>query len=269
MDELQKQAHEMLEAYDRLADMAEKSLLAAPEGTLRVSHSNRCAQYYHISENADTNGRYIRKSEAKLLQELAQKEYVTKLLPVIRNNQGALRHMLERYLPESAAEIYENLSHERRRLVQPLVLTDEGYLKAWEEAGRIEKQSCKRQFAEPETDIFTEKGEKVRSKSEKILADKFQIMGIPYIYEKPISLKSYGYVRPDFTLLNVKTRREYYWEHLGMMDNQEYCENAIKKIETYERNGIFPGEKLLLTYESGNHILNMRAAEELIKKHLL
>ena len=67
-------------------------------------------------------------------------------------------------------------------------------------------------------------------------------MNIPYKYEAPIQLKGYGTVYPDFTLLNVRTREIYYWEHLGMMDNQEYIQKTFVKINTFVINGIFPGK---------------------------
>jgi len=117
--------------------------------------------------------------------------------------------------------------------------------------------------------IYTEKNEHVRSKSEKILADKLNLMHIPYHYEKPLHLHGYGIVHPDFTILNKRTRKEYYWEHLGMMDDASYSEKAVMKIETYEKNSIFPGDSLILTYETSVHPLDSRLIELIIHKYLL
>lgn len=72
--------------------------------------------------------------------------------------------------------------------------------------------------------------------------------GIPYKYEKPLYLKGYGIVYPDFTFLSKRTRKEIYWEHEGRMDDSEYAKTAIKKIKTYEDNGIYLGENLILTF---------------------
>lgn len=69
-------------------------------------------------------------------------------------------------------------------------------------------------------------------------------------YEFPLKLKGYGIVYPDFTLLDVKHRREIYWEHFGMMDNPEYAYKAVLKLETYMKNGFYPGKNLLLTFET-------------------
>ena len=70
------------------------------------------------------------------------------------------------------------------------------------------------------------------SKSEIILADLLNRNGIPYRYEYPVHLKGWGKVYPDFTLLDVRKRREIYWEHFGMMDDSEYAEKAIQNYLT-------------------------------------
>ncbi len=44
-----------------------------------------------------------------------------------------------------------------------------------------------------------------------------------------------------FYFLSPRLDKEIYWEHDGMMDDPVYAKNAIKKIEAYERNGIFQG----------------------------
>ena len=117
--------------------------------------------------------------------------------------------------------------------------------------------------------IMTERGERVRSKSEKILADKFFAMGIPYRYEYPVQLKGYGTVYPDFTLLNVRERKECYLEHFGMMDDPEYSEKAIKKLEEYAKNGIYIGKNLLVTFETRHKPLEMKVVEQMIKEFIL
>ena len=43
-------------------------------------------------------------------------------------------------------------------------------------------------------------------------------------------------IYPDFTVLNVRTRETIYLEHLGMMDDPQYYESAIKRIQLTEGN---------------------------------
>ena len=116
--------------------------------------------------------------------------------------------------------------------------------------------------------ILTEKGERVRSKSEKILADFFYRRNILYKYEKPLYLKGYGMVYPDFTFLSKKTGKEIYWEHEGMIDKQEYARSAVRKIESYQKNDIYPGERLILTFETEQRVLDSKEIEGLVNKYL-
>ena len=97
----------------------------------------------------------------------------------------------------------------------------------------------------------------------------FYSCGIPYRYEYPVNLKGYGIVYPDFTLLNVKERKEIYCEHFGLMDNPEYCQKAIQKIETYAKNGIYIGKNLLVTFETLQKALDMKIVEQMLKEFIL
>lgn len=63
-----------------------------------------------------------------------------------------------------------------------------------------------KEFAENAPFIWTEKGERVRSKSEKILADYFYHKKILYQYERPLYLKGFGTVHP--ILRSCRERQE-------------------------------------------------------------
>ena len=100
------------------------------------------------------------------------------------------------------------------------------------------------------------------------MANYFDSLGLQYKYECPLILKPYGTVYPDFTFLSRRTGEKIYWEHEGMMDNPEYARNATKKIELYEKNGIFPGENLILTFETSTQVLDKKILEALVQRYL-
>ena len=104
---------------------------------------------------------------------------------------------------------------------------------------------------------------------EKILADYFYHHNIPYKYEKPIRLEGYGIVYPDFTFLSRRTGKELYWEHEGRMDDPGYARKAIKKIESYESNGIYVGDRLILTFETEATVLSRKSIERNVKRYLM
>lgn len=54
----------------------------------------------------------------------------------------------------------------------------------------------------------------------------------------------------------------------GMLDNPEYARTAAKKIELYEKNGIFPGDNLILTFETSTQILDKKILELLVQRYL-
>ena len=107
----------------------------------------------------------------------------------------------------------------------------------------------------------------MKSKSEKIIADKLFLMNVPYVYEVPLKLKGYGYVRPDFKVLNLKERKVFYWEHFGMMDKSEYVKNASDKISLYMKYGIYPNDKLLVSYETQKQPLSTEQIQRLLQFH--
>lgn len=264
MEELIEVLEKELEELKKIEKAAEEDIKNAPQGTLRIAKNHNSDQYYWRTNPKDTQGKYIRKTEQTFIRSLAQKDYAQKVIklltPIIKNKKQELQKSRETDIHEQLKMLYTNLSPSRQKLITHYIDTPEQYIAKWE--------ASKKKSPAPLSEIYTEKGECVRSKSEKILADKFYMMNIPYAYEVPLYLKGYGYIKPDFTVLNRRTRREYFWEHLGMMDDKEYCEKAIKKIETFEKNSIFPGENLILTYETKEHPLNMKVVEKVIEKYL-
>ena len=174
-----------------------------------------------------------------------------------------LEKLANKYPEEVCEQVYDNLSDIRKTFVDPIEIPEDEFVKRW-----LDESYDKKCFQEGAPEYYTEKGERVRSKTEILIANALVRNGIPYKYECPLYLKGYGRVHPDFTVLNVKERKIIFWEHLGMMDNPEYAENAVKKIEAYEKNHIFPGDNLILTYETMRHPVNSRILEAMIEKYL-
>ncbi len=119
-------------------------------------------------------------------------------------------------------------------MVVPVYETDEQFINQW----NIAKYQ-KKPFFDGEPELYTSKGERVRSKSETIIADLLAREGVPYRYEYPVKLRvpwvvsgmqTITQLHPDSMVLNVRTREVYYWEHFGMMDDPDYLKKNLKKI---------------------------------------
>ena len=249
---------------EKMIGKASRELKKAPDGTLRISHTKSQIQYYHRELPSDRNGKYISKKDTRLIRALAQKDYDEKVIALARQEQRAI-DAYQKYCPKmKAEELYENLSESRRQLVIPILETEEIFRKNWES-----KEYQGKGFDGDGSEYVTDKEERVRSKSEVLIANMLAKADVPYRYECPLFLKGFGTVYPDFTVLNLRLRKELYWEHFGMMDDTDYVEKAVRKLATYMANGIYPGENLIMTFESGLVPLNLTQVRDLVKHYFL
>src|SRR5262249_23379367 len=97
----------------------------------------------------------------------------------------------------------------------------------------------------------TSRGELVRSKSELVIANHLYGLGIPYHYERILEGKATeGRLRPDFTFID-DAGDVVVWEHLGMLDRDEYRRGWEWKQAWYASNGFTEGSNLFTTSETG------------------
>ena len=236
-----------------------KSLRKAPEGNLSTSVSNGVTQYYLRTEKSQKKGTYIEKKNKKLITALAQKDYDQVLYKEIEKQEKQIEKILKLFPEDSIQYVYENYPEVKRKYVTPHFITDEQFARQWQAAEYVGNP-----YMEELKTKKTERGEMVRSKSEKIIADKLYAMGIPYRYECPLRLNSGRVIYPDFTLLKTETREEVYLEHFGMMDRPEYAQKAIEKLSEYTANKIYPGKQLLVTFETSRTSPDMDAFEQMV-----
>ena len=105
----------------------------------------------------------------------------------------------------------------------------------------------------------TSKGDKVRSKSEVIIANLLFQHKIKYEYERPLEHGSGKPINPDFTIF-LSDGKKVYWEHLGLLGTESYDKTWLYKLGIYDK--YFKGQ-LVKTHE-GVTITN--SALEIIKQ---
>lgn len=242
----------------------EVALKDAPKGKLRIDQKGNSPQYYYKNDSSTQSGFYLKRAQDALAAALAQKDYDIKLINELKVEKAALERFLNDYRPERIDEIFLSLHDFRKSLIQPVKLLEEDYVKRWTSVEYPLKS-----FEENAPEFFTAKGERVRSKSEIIIADALSRFEIPYRYEYPVHIPGIGTVHPDFICLNVKQRKEYIWEHNGMMSDSEYADYAVNKFEKYAFAGFNSGENLILSFESDSRPISSRLIEYLIRKYLL
>ena len=231
-----------------------------PSNNLTYKRIRGNYQYY-------LGGKYIsKKKHLEEISRIAKNEYRVKLLPMIEENIEHIHKVIE--LEETISNLYTSMPSGKQELFEPDLIPIEKKIHDFENA-TYEGLA----FGEDDiTDFFTTKNERVRSKSEKIIADELARNNIPYKYEKPLMLLADGkYIDfyPDFTTINRTTGEIKYIEHFGMMDNPQYYNNVLSKLDVYEKNGLLIGRNVLLFHESSYRPLSTRVINEYIREFLL
>jgi len=99
----------------------------------------------------------------------------------------------------------------------------------------------------------------VRSKSEVIIANILFDRNIPFKYEVPLFASDGTFYIPDFTI--TWNGEQWYWEHLGLLDREDYRNHWQIKKEWYKKH--FPG-RLITTTES---TILSKDAKDIIDKY--
>lgn len=272
-DKLNKRKTQLRSLEAKLCKKIEK----LPKGTIYTIKNHKKAHFYFRDPAQDGKFCYIRDDDS-LIHALLQKRYLLRLQEAAGKELTAIDLYLG-HMPEvSAEEVYETFSGDEKERIVPELESDELFVRRWEG----EKYESLREAEKlgivawnsaavydedgdniPVSESITDRGEVVRSKSECLIANMLNKNGIPYKYEKPLWLGG-AQIYPDFTILDVRNRREIYLEHLGRLDDQDYLEKTVRKLNRYAGEGYHLGDRVLLTMETRAQPLNLPAAEKMV-----
>lgn len=246
-----------------LNDNLETIQVEAIDGSLYIKREKHRIQFYHqrYIEGKATR-RYIPLSDMDLARRLAQQSYnrsVKNLLSSMKR-----KKMSNIDIDRAIDDVLLQLVPERRALITPIQPTLQEKLAAWKN-----RSYQGRSFRQDDPRIYTNNHERVRSKTEKIIADALEKAGVTYKYEAPLLMEDGATVYPDFTFFDPSGEKEIYWEHFGLIGDSNYMVNAVKKIRAYERNGFQLGRRLFATFEGGDLGPDYERIDDLIKKILV
>lgn len=123
-------------------------------------------------------------------------------------------------------------------------------------------------------------GKMLRSKSELLIYQRLIDKNLDPIYEKKLQVKEVEKL-PDFTIENEESGEVYYWEHCGMLFDEEYKRRWEEKLQWYIENDILPYEDgggsngtLIVSVDEARKIedgstrgaISMKEIDEIIKK---
>lgn len=252
--------------------------------------------YYFAYSKKSGKQVYIKRRDKEQLTRLATNQYEIKLKVAAEKEKFQIDRCLETLSkdPESSDVNKVKIPEQIKQHVRSSELTKEGYAKKWQEGNSVVKK--RRTHKQDDYHKFkTLRGDYVGSKSEVIIADRLFVKGIPYHYEvafTPEAILDFsrpvyndlgiisGYevlgftpfdedtLHPDFYVLNSRTRKAYFWEHLGMMDNPEYCWKNFNRFMRILDAGYIIGEDLVVTHEDKKHPLMTEDIDRIIEKYL-
>ena len=247
------------EAITSLIVQLENKIDLLPAGRISIKQIGNNSYYYLTSETS--NNKLLCKDDQPLIEAIIQKQYYEKVLKVSKQESKALSNALAHYPQKTAEDIYSTLSEERQKFVKPIIPTTEQFVKEWQD-----KPYKPKEFKEGTPIFETLRGERVRSKSEQIIADRLYVNGIPYKYECPLKINN-KVIHPDFTILRISDRKELYHEHLGKTDDEKYQNDNVPRLNNYILGGYLLGDTLFLSFESSTTPLDVRVIDRMIQEH--
>lgn len=244
--------------------LLESKLNSLPEERLTFSQKSNNTQFYY-RRKGNKKLFYISKKSSEELAKLANKYYITKVLPPLKANLYAAEKFVELHSGKEERDVFNCMPEDLQMLNHNLFLYKPQYIKDW-----LNRPYVRNPYKSDALIFDTARGDKVRSKSEVILSNSFFKYGLIYLVEFPLRLKHSGKtIYPDFTILNTNTMETIYWEHFGMMDNPEYATAAIKKIQLLQEERLILGKNLICTFETSTTPLSSSLVESYIKEFFL
>lgn len=237
---------------ERRIRINEDKLKNSPQGTLVYRKDGNGYRYYRQISQGNVRTRTYLTDQKEIVRLFEKrlwkawiKDYQQELLAIeayLENSPG----------PEAVVQLLSNEAMLR--------ILQKGYAE-WASA------DYERNTAYPEDLIYEgANGLKVRSKSEGDISFGLDDGTLPCRYEPKLKIGERK-VCPDFQIIHPLTRQEFLWEHFGRMDDEVYEQRAYDKIALYKRNGYFPGDNLIITFEDKQHPLTKRKIQLVIEEH--
>lgn len=234
----------------------------------------RGEKFYYALRNHDTTADvdysiYISNTNIKLAQQIAMRDYLTDAYKNLLMHLAAVQTLLSFEREDKVDGCYTKLVEGRKHLISPLVGTPQQKIDAWRQEEYVQNTQY------PENLVHeTERGERVRSKSEEMIANYLYSMKdyIDYKYERPLVLRVNGKnetIYPDFTIINLRTGDKFILEHVSRLDASGYHDKFVWKHNAYLMNGFVQKGKVLYSFESEGQPFTLKYVKKLVQDTVL
>lgn len=234
----------------------QKELEGLPRGYLRCERNGKYAKWFYYHDEIQE---YVPKKKKDLAERLAIRKYKEMQLEEFQTELQAIEAYMKCKKKALCSEDLLQDDSLYKPLLMPYVMQHDEEISKWV------NEPYMRNAAYPEKLIHKSvAGIMVRSKSEALIVSSLVRNHIPFRYECLLHINDYIFY-PDFTIMHPKTKKIYYWEHFGRMDDREYVKMTSNKLNTYFMNGINPSDNLIMTFESSTNPLDYEIVDEKIR----
>lgn len=232
-----------------------------PEGRLNAFSNGKYVKWYKSNGSSPT---YIPKSQSNYAKKLALRRYKEELANEISSQINIVDSTINQLktIPDKSAGLLTTSSPYHDLICSELTDFDDD-IKTWLNTPFERKDTHSDSLIHQTIDNHI-----VRSKSEVIIANLLYLNKIPYLYELPLYLGNNVFY-PDFTIKHPVTKKLYYWEHFGMMDNSSYSDTAFKKLNHFCKFDIVPSINLITTFETSYAPIDSNHVQRLIQEYFL
>ena len=240
-----------LQDYIQELSKVDAELSILPEGSL----GKRGKFYCHMIDQKKvgiTRNEKIKRQLCRRKYLLARKKELRKNIAILEGIHGKIQDSTGKEVVSSFTGAYSEMPE--NYFYHPLAVK-------WlaipqkESAFRIEELRCS-----------SNKGTKLRSKSEAIIANLFESYKLLYRYEFPVKVKNKT-IYPDFAIIDLYTGKITLWEHFGALHIDGYANKMHEKMTDYLELGYIPFETIIYTFEAD--VLKPDRLKYLIEKIIL
>lgn len=259
---------------DRLIAGLLEDDITKPRGYLNVRHGKNVTSVSLGEYFTDEQG--MRRRKSRLLGPIdsddallfARREFLAKMKQRATADLGLIKEMRSHYLPYSIEAVMNEISPASR-----LILANSGdysFMIDLFRDGRLKPAGGVFSFPDRPTSV-TPSGVRVRSKGEAIIGMLLEQHGVCYENERRLELidrsgfKVFRY--PDFTI--YCRDKIIYWEHLGMIGNDDYLASNAEKLQLYHHNGLILWDNLIVTVDGPDGTIDAEAIDRIIEAFIV
>ncbi|WP_419022921.1 hypothetical protein [Emergencia sp.] len=272
MDSFMELIKDQIKITEMLIDAYSKNIEPSLDGTLTYKLRYNQLQYYLLTSVkrrgiAERKQVYLGKVDSPQVQKYKNDRFYRESVKRLKHNLNTLKRTEKKYQDYSPEYIQKKLPNAYKDLPERC-FSDPIYE---ELCSLIEnkRNSSPKEF--PKASNITVTGQQVRSKGEVIIFNLLTSYQVPFQYEEALRLTTVEgqnvTAYPDF-VITTAAGRKIYWEHVGLLEKENYYENFCSKIKLYHHNGITLGDNLIVTADKSGGAINSQYINQMTK-HLI